>query len=118
MGDAALLCYCRAGFEPELAAELTERAGLAGLAGWARTDRQSGYVVFHGEEREALVDALPFEHLIFARQKVAVIAELAQSPIDAPDPLAATLTARQPDARFDAFLSAWIDDLETLFTTA
>ena len=29
----ALLCYCRAGFEPELAAELTERAAQAGFAG-------------------------------------------------------------------------------------
>ncbi|MEZ5754086.1 MAG: class II histone deacetylase [Paracoccaceae bacterium] len=47
----------------------------------------------------------------------AVIEDLAQSPITAPDPLAATLAARQPDTRFDAFLSAWIDDLETLFTT-
>ena len=46
----------------------------------------------------------------------AVIEELARSPITAPDPLAATLNARQPDARFDAFLTTWIDDLETLFT--
>lgn len=46
----------------------------------------------------------------------AVIAELAQSAITAPDPLAATLAARQPDARFDAFLTAWIDDLETRLT--
>ena len=29
-----LLCYCRAGFEPELAGELTERAAEAGFAGW------------------------------------------------------------------------------------
>lgn len=42
----------------------------------------------------------------------AVIAELAQSAIDAPDPLAAVLAARQPDARFDAFVTAWLDDLE------
>lgn len=42
----------------------------------------------------------------------AVIAELARSRIDAPDPLAATLTARQPEARFDAFVTAWIDDLQ------
>lgn len=47
----------------------------------------------------------------------AVIAELAQSPIDAPDPLATTLIARQPDARFDAFVTAWLDDLETRFTS-
>ena len=46
----------------------------------------------------------------------AVIEDLAGSPVTIPDPLAATLSARQPDARFDAFLSAWIDDLETLFT--
>lgn len=50
----------------------------------------------------------------------AVIEELAQSPgsgtATAPDPLAATLTARQPDPRFDAFLTAWIDDLETLYS--
>ena len=43
-----LLCYCRAGFEPELAAELTERAALAGAAGYARTERNSGYVEFLG----------------------------------------------------------------------
>jgi acetoin utilization deacetylase AcuC-like enzyme len=48
----------------------------------------------------------------------AVIAELAQSPIDAPDPLAATLAARQPEARFDAFVTAWIDDLETRLAAA
>ena len=45
----------------------------------------------------------------------AVVAELAQSATDAPDPLAATLQARQPDARFDAFLTAWIDDLEAAY---
>ncbi len=50
----------------------------------------------------------------------AVIEELAQSAgsgtATAPDPLAATLNARQPDPRFDAFLTTWIDDLETFFT--
>ena len=40
----ALLCYCRQGFEPELAGELTERAAQAGIAGYARTERDSGYV--------------------------------------------------------------------------
>ena len=42
----------------------------------------------------------------------AVIEELSGSRITAPDPLAPTLAARQPDARFDAFVSGWIDDLE------
>ena len=31
-----LLCYCRAGFEPDLAAELGDRAADAGIAGYAR----------------------------------------------------------------------------------
>ncbi len=40
----------------------------------------------------------------------AVIEELSGSPIRAEDPLAATLEKRQPDARFDTFARAWIDD--------
>ena len=96
MNDAALVCYCRAGFEPELAAELTERAGAAGIAGWARTDRQSGYVVFHGEDRDALVAALPFDALIFARQKLAVIAELAGlDPADRITPMREALAGQR-----------------------
>ena len=41
-----LLCLCRQGFEPELAGELNDRAGHAGIAGYARTQRNDGYVVF------------------------------------------------------------------------
>ncbi|MGL4235119.1 class II histone deacetylase [Tabrizicola sp.] len=40
----------------------------------------------------------------------AVLEELSGAPVSAPDPLAATLEKRQPDARFDAFVTAWIDD--------
>ena len=40
----------------------------------------------------------------------AVLEELSGSAIRAPDPLAATLEKRQPDARFDAFAKAWIDE--------
>ncbi len=40
----------------------------------------------------------------------AVLEELSGAPISAPDPLAATLIKRQPDARFDAFVAGWIDD--------
>ncbi len=75
MADA-LLCYCRAGFEPELAAELTERAAHAGIAGYARTQRNSGYVEFIADEADALSRALPFSGLIFARQKLLRLAEL------------------------------------------
>ena len=71
-----LLCYCRAGFEPELAGELTERAAEAGFAGYARTERDSGYVVFACDDAETLSRALPWSTLIFARQKLRLIAEL------------------------------------------
>ncbi|PZQ22716.1 MAG: 23S rRNA (cytidine(2498)-2'-O)-methyltransferase RlmM, partial [Stenotrophomonas acidaminiphila] len=56
-----LLAYCRQGFEPELAAELTERAALAGFAGYARAQRNDGHVVFVCEQAEALDRALPAE---------------------------------------------------------
>ena len=76
MTTHGLLCYCRPGFEPELAAELTERAAAHGLGGYARTERNSGYVVFVGEDGDALTRALPFDALIFARQKLRLIVEL------------------------------------------
>jgi 23S rRNA (cytidine2498-2'-O)-methyltransferase len=74
--SGGLLCYCRAGFEPELAAELTERAAEAGVGGYARTERNSGYAVFAGDADDALSQALPFAGLIFARQKLHLLVEL------------------------------------------
>ena len=71
-----LLCYCRQGFEPELAGELSERAARVGIAGYARTERDSGVVVFFSEDAIALDHALPFSQLIFARQKLRLLAEL------------------------------------------
>ncbi|MEO6365613.1 MAG: 23S rRNA (cytidine(2498)-2'-O)-methyltransferase RlmM, partial [Luteimonas sp.] len=71
-----LLCYCRAGFEPELAAELTTRAAEAGYPGYARTDRDSGHVVFMADDAAALSRKLPWRELIFARQKLVLLVEL------------------------------------------
>ena len=45
----------------------------------------------------------------------AVLQTLAGSGIDAPDPLAETLAARQPGPRFDAFASHWLGELEDHF---
>ena len=42
----------------------------------------------------------------------AVLEVLSGSPARAPDPLAETLAARQPDARFAAFLSDWLTEME------
>lgn len=93
-----LLCYCRAGFEPELAAELTERAAQAGLGGYARTERGSGYAVFFGDESGRLSAALPWRDLIFARQKLRLIAEL--HGLDPKDRIAPMMDAVPQGERF------------------
>ena len=95
---AGLLCYCRAGFEPELAAELTERAAQAGFAGYARTERESGFVVFACDEADALSRAIPFAALIFARQKLRLLADL--PALDPRDRIAPMLAALPPDIRY------------------
>ena len=95
---AGLLCYCRAGFEPELAAELTERAAQAGFAGYARTERESGFVVFACDEADALSRAIPFAALIFARQKLRLLADL--PALDSRDRIAPMLAALPPDVRY------------------
>jgi len=87
-----LLCYCRQGFEPELAGELSERAARVGIAGYARTERDSGVVVFFSEDAIALDHALPFSQLIFARQKLRLLAELrGLNPADRIAPMLAAL---------------------------
>ncbi len=90
---AGLLCYCRAGFEPELAAELGERAADAGIAGFARASRGDGFVLFGCEtgEAAALDAALPWRSLVFARQKLRLLAEL--RGLDPRDRLAPLLDA-------------------------
>ena len=68
MSTDGLLAYCRAGFEPEVAAELSERAAIAGFPGYARAERGAGYVQFLGvEDAAGLAAALPWSTLIFAR---------------------------------------------------
>jgi len=100
MTTQGLLCYCRPGFEPELAAELTERAAARGLGGYARTERNSGYALFFGDDGPALTQALPFGELIFARQKLRLIAELRD--LDPKDRIAPMLDAlRGTDASRD-----------------
>jgi 23S rRNA (cytidine2498-2'-O)-methyltransferase len=90
---AGLLCYCRAGFEPELAAELGERAAEAGIAGFARASRGDGFVLFGCDEADtaALDAALPWRSLVFARQKLRLLAELRD--LDPRDRLAPLLDA-------------------------
>ncbi|MEO5628311.1 MAG: 23S rRNA (cytidine(2498)-2'-O)-methyltransferase RlmM [Thermomonas sp.] len=93
-----LLCYCRSGFEPELAGELTERAALAGFAGYARTERNTGYVIFACDDADALSRALPWSTLIFARQKLRLFADL--HGLDPRDRISPMLAALPEDIRF------------------
>nr|WP_295377761.1 23S rRNA (cytidine(2498)-2'-O)-methyltransferase RlmM [Pseudoxanthomonas sp.] len=93
---SGLLGFCRQGFEPELAAELTERAALAGIAGYARAQRNDGYVVFASDDAESLDRALPLRDLVFARQKLRVIAELrGLDPRDRISPMLAALEGQR-----------------------
>lgn len=95
---SGLLCYCRPGFEPELAAELTERAALAGMPGYARANRNDGYALLLGADGEALQRALPWRELIFARQKMGLIAELRN--LDPTDRITPMLAALEGQSRF------------------
>jgi 23S rRNA (cytidine2498-2'-O)-methyltransferase len=99
-GPAAngLLCYCRAGFEPELAGELTDSAAKAGFAGHARTERNTGYVLFLCDDADGLSRALPWSTLIFARQKLRLFADL--PGLDPRDRITPMLAALPEDIRF------------------
>ncbi len=103
-----LLCYCRQGFEPELAAELTERAALAGLGAYARTARNDGHVLLLGADGQALDSALPWTELVFARQKLRLIAELPD--LDPKDRITPMLAALHGQARFG---DLWVEHPDT-----
>lgn len=97
MSRDGLIAYCRQGFEPELAAELGERAAHAGIAGYAKATRNDGYVVFASDDAR-LPAALPWRGLVFARQKLALLAEL--RGLDPKDRIAPMLESLQGRERF------------------
>jgi len=96
---SGLVCLCRPGFEPELAAELSHHAAQAGIGGYAKTERDSGLVQFlvNPDDADALDRAVPHASLIFARQKLRLIAELAR--LDPQDRVSPVLRALAPRAR-------------------
>ncbi|MEH6491128.1 23S rRNA (cytidine(2498)-2'-O)-methyltransferase RlmM [Halopseudomonas sp.] len=66
-----LLLHCRPGFEGEAAAEMQELAAEQGIAGYAVTHDGAALVRFvcpQTGDAEQLMRAIPFSHLIFARQ--------------------------------------------------
>lgn len=104
-----LLCYCRPGFEPELAGELAERAAHAGLHGYARTQRNEAHVLFVCEDAAALSAQLPWRSLIFARQKLVLLAEL--RGIDPRDRITPVLVALSelPPAQQVRYGDLWVE---------
>jgi 23S rRNA (cytidine2498-2'-O)-methyltransferase len=107
MSMQGLLGYCRQGFEPELAAELGERAAMAGIGGYARASRDDGYVLFvtgDDDDAQALARALPFRDLVFARQKLRLLAEL--RGLDPKDRLTPLLAALPGDLRLG---DVWVE---------
>lgn len=74
-----LLCYCRPGFERDLAAELADKAGRAGWSGTLLHEPGAGFVRFRlpeGEGANALHRALPLRDLVFARQSLVALPPL------------------------------------------
>jgi len=69
----ALLATCRAGFESDLAAELTRRAEGLEVAGFCRAKPGAGWVAFQAHDpagARRVVEAVPVADLIFARQLI------------------------------------------------
>lgn len=91
-----LLLYCRAGFEKELAAEITARASERGIYGFAKAEEQSALVQFtphQVDEVASLMQQLSLADLVFARQWLAVAAHL--SGLDTKDRITPILSVYQ-----------------------
>ncbi len=66
-----LVLYCRPGFESDLAAEISEAASFLGVAGYPKTEKDSGYVLYCTHQANGalkLIEKLSFRDLVFARQ--------------------------------------------------
>lgn len=66
-----LLLHCRAGFENEVCAEISDKANELNIAGYAKTKPNSAYVEFicyEANQAELLIAKINFKHLIFPRQ--------------------------------------------------
>ncbi|PWV64370.1 23S rRNA (cytidine(2498)-2'-O)-methyltransferase RlmM [Plasticicumulans acidivorans] len=84
MSLPTLLLYCRPGFEGECAAEITELAAALGFPGYVKAKPDSACVSFHpyAGDALALLRALDFQQLIFARQMIACAELLRGLPVD------------------------------------
>ena len=92
-----LFLHCRAGFEKECSAEITELAGELGVYGYTKTKESSGYVVFITQEADGaliILQRLRFRKLIFTRQWFAGAGLISDLPVaDRVTPLLAAAEA-------------------------
>ncbi|EOD81080.1 LSU rRNA 2'-O-methyl-C2498 methyltransferase RlmM [Grimontia indica] len=71
-----ILLYCRQGFEKECAGEIQDKATGVEVYGFPRVEKNTGYVLFECYQQgdaEKLLQTLPLNSLIFARQMIAVV---------------------------------------------
>ncbi|PVZ65390.1 23S rRNA (cytidine(2498)-2'-O)-methyltransferase RlmM [Pelagibaculum spongiae] len=86
----SLLLYCRPGFESACAAEITDLAAMSEVYGYAKTERESGLVLFDCGSQESLehfASQLSFQHVVFSRQIVLVAPVLELSAEDRLTPI-------------------------------
>lgn len=79
-----LFLHCRAGFEKECAAEITDLAGEVGVYGYSKTKDNSGYVIFITHEPNGAMriqQELRFRKLIFTRQWFVTQASITDLPV-------------------------------------
>ena len=75
----AVLSYCRAGFEKDVAAELEWVTSQKGIYGYARIQPNSGYVIFECYQEgdaDRIVKEVSLSSLVFSRQLLRVLAQV------------------------------------------
>ena len=104
----SFLAYCRPGFEGECAQELAASDAELATGGFARSQRNSGYVEFVLPDAEAasrFASSVPWRQLVFARQLLRVVAKIEGLPRE--DRLSALLPAIKASGR--SYKDAWIE---------
>ena len=110
-----LILYCRAGFEKEMAAEITDKAAELGVYGFTRTEQQSAFIIFechNAADIELLLKKIHFNTLIFCRQWFAVLQHLTfESTNDRISPILTALQQHQLDPH--AMQDIWVETADT-----
>ena len=98
MKPSRLLFYGRAGFEKEIAQEITARAAGMGCGGFVKAKPDSGFAVFHPHEEALGVELgahIDYGQLVFPRQMVRVAEMLTALPeTDRAGPIAQAASER------------------------